>query len=61
MAIKLTATQLLLLELLISNAIRAALNEYANLTEEEVQERISQEQTRKAELLKRLNAQEEVE
>lgn len=55
MAITLTPTQMLLLELLISNAIRAAMNEVASLTPDEIEARIKFEQKRKDELLARLH------
>lgn len=56
MAITLTPTQLLLLELLISNAVRAAMNEVANLTPEEIEARIQFEEERKERLLSRLSS-----
>jgi len=54
MAVTLTSTQVLLLQLIIANVIQAAIDDFASLTDEEVQERIGEELTRKNELMKKL-------
>ena len=57
MALVLTPTQLLLIDLLISNAIRAAIETAINMTPEQVAEATKVEEARKIELTKRLDAQ----
>lgn len=49
-----TPTQFLLLDLIISNIIRAAFERVSKMSPEEVQEEIKKEQDRRAELLSRL-------
>jgi len=57
MALVLTPTQLFLIDLLISNAIRAAIETAINMTPEQVAEATKAEEARKIELTKRLDAQ----
>ena len=50
----LTPTQLLLLELLINNAIRLALDQMSNMNEDELLQAIAVQEDRKRQLLERL-------
>lgn len=54
MAITLTPTKMLLLQMLIASQIDILLNKVADMTEEEVKEEITREQERKSDLLNRL-------